>query len=121
MRTFVIEFQVTVVTKSDEMASGEIKKKTQLQMDEMRQERKKRKKCTTHWLYLQALFTLKSNLIIVIYYSKQSIIMNINSENFFDYVKKMQLENIEIIYNMLYSCTRCQLTGTYLLFNGRKG
>jgi len=43
MRTFVIEFQVTVVTKYDEMASGEIKKKTQLKMDEMRQERKKEK------------------------------------------------------------------------------
>lgn len=41
MQTFVIEFQVTVVTKSDEMASGEIKNKTELQMDEMRQERKK--------------------------------------------------------------------------------
>lgn len=26
--------------------------------------------------------------------------MNKNSENFSDYVRKMQLENIEIIYNM---------------------
>lgn len=60
--------------------------------------KEKIKKRTTHWLYFRALVTLKLNLIIVIYYTRQSIIMNKSSENFSDYVKKMQLGNIEVIY-----------------------
>lgn len=87
MRTFVMEFQVTVVTKSDERASREIKRKPAANGRD--KTRKKIKKHTTHWLYFRALVTLKLNLIIVIYYSRQSIIMNKNSENFSDYVKKI--------------------------------
>lgn len=94
-----MEFQVTVVTKSDETASREIKRKPAANgRDKTRKE--KIKKRTAHWLYFRALVTLKLNLIIVIYYSRQSIIMNKNSENFSDYVKKCSWE-IKRLYSII--------------------
>lgn len=59
-----------------------------MQMDGTRQERKKIKKRTK--ANFRTLVTLKSNLIILIYYSTQSIIMNKNNESFFDYIEQMR-------------------------------